>query len=666
MNGWPYNTSWFPRTTTHAIVFVVVFQFCWFAAYHAITYNTTSLYVFFALIGIYCIYMGPILYYHLPQWLHREPPPPPPPEPSIGPTPGPDDADTPPPPFPAFEELEKHYWQFAGETGMVLPAPQRATLLEMLTTLYHERTFHYHTQSAFDDICRVMNAYIRNFPPAVPAALSTYYYERQADLRGVIFDVMTPLKGTPTYHKYHANAVRLSVDLEKGGQFMWPQNFKGSNAEVFNAYLHDSPLRPLFEAPVPYPLHWEKRVEHQWVIANTGHGKTETLKLMIAHDIQQAIEGKCSVIVMDAKNRMIPLLSKLKVFAPGEPLHEKLIYLEPAKAPPAINLLRLKDDNANELLSLYKMVFGQLFDSGMTDNQQTLFENCMMLLREREGTTLRDLYNLMTPGHLQGYATELRKLDDITREFFRQDFGSEGTDGYSGTKQQVKRRLYTLFRANPFKDMFTTPDHALDLFDQLKEPKIILVNTAGLGNGTRLFGRFFLALIANAMRRRTRDPLPCWVYIDECDQYIKDDPSTIELIARGREAKVGMIFAHRWIDEVGERAAKALESNTTIIFAGGLKGSDVPVVARAMELKRDQHHLLSRTKGDDHTIFTAYIRGLPINTIRVPFGQVDRELTMSDGEHEALLQEQFKRWGADPKPPPPEDEPDDYGASHKS
>ena len=74
--------------------------------------------------------------------------------------------------------------------------------------------------------------------------------------------------------------------------------------------------------------------------------------------------------------------------------------------------------------------------------------------------------------------------------------------------------------------MFSHPRSKLDLFSELNAGKIILINTAKdllKENGTEIFGRFFIALIAQAAQERAvlpeRQRLPTFVYVDEAADY---------------------------------------------------------------------------------------------------------------------------------------------------
>ena len=72
------------------------------------------------------------------------------------------------------------------------------------------------------------------------------------------------------------------------------------------------------------------RNSHHWIVAGTGAGKTTALQYLIAKDLERAVRGECSVVVIDSQHQLIEQLSSLKLFAPGQPLDGKLCLLDAA------------------------------------------------------------------------------------------------------------------------------------------------------------------------------------------------------------------------------------------------------------------------------------------------------------------------------------------------
>ena len=129
-----------------------------------------------------------------------------------------------------------------------------------------------------------------------------------------------------------------------------------------------------------------------------------------------------------------------------------------------------------------------------------------------------------------------------------------------------------------FLRMFSSPRSKVDFFTEINTPgKVILINAEkGLlkEEGTELFGRFFLALINQAAAQRSTIPkdqrLPCYVYVDECHNYIKNDPKIQVILAEARQQKVGLILAHQYLGQIDPPVRAALAANTSIKMAARL------------------------------------------------------------------------------------------------
>ena len=93
--------------------------------------------------------------------------------------------------------------------------------------------------------------------------------------------------------------------------------------------------------------------------------------------------------------------------------------------------------------------------------------------------------------------------------------------------------------------------------------KLILINTSKSllkEQGTEIFGRFFIALIAQAAQERAtlpeRDRLPVMVYIDEAQDYFDQNIGII--LSQARKYRVGMMMAHQYLGQLTQWPAGSL------------------------------------------------------------------------------------------------------------
>jgi hypothetical protein len=156
---------------------------------------------------------------------------------------------------------------------------------------------------------------------------------------------------------------------------------------------------------------------------------------------------------------------------------------------------------------------------------------------------------------------------------------------------------------------------------------VILINTAKdllKGDGTEIFGRFFLALIAQAAQERaTLHPskrLPCYVYIDECQDYLSTDSNFTMILEQARKQNVGVIVAHQYLSQLSQKTLDSLYANTSIKFAGGISDKDAHALARNMRC--EPAFIAEQPKGS----FAGYVRNTTKTaiTLKFPFIQLDR------------------------------------------
>jgi hypothetical protein len=150
--------------------------------------------------------------------------------------------------------------------------------------------------------------------------------------------------------------------------------------------------------------------------------------------------------------------------------------------------------------------------------------------------------------------------------------------------------------------------------------------------GTELFGRFFLALINQAAAQRSNLPtsqrLPCFVYVDECHNYIRNDPKIQVILAEARQQNIGLVLAHQYLAQLETPVLRALAANTSIKMAARLDSADRAAMARDMNTTPD--FIRDQTVG----AFACFLRGETRAAIsaRFPLNALMRFGTMTPPE----------------------------------
>lgn len=458
----------------------------------------------------------------------------------------------------------------------------------------------------------------------------------------------------------HRRQFELNLIAASGGNPADPQSFTRAPkyavqseikepAELVAAYLGKTPISDLFEGSIPFSLSNTSRFEHHHIVAGSGHGKTQTLQYLIAEDLDAVQRGERSVIVIDSQGDLIRRISHLKQFAPGGALHDRIVIIDPSDVewPVSLNLFDIglerldryskldRERLVNSILELYDFVLGSLLSAEMTQKQNVIFRYVTRLMLHIPDATIHTLRELMEPKSEVKFAAHIATLTGTARQFFETEFGSSE---FIQTRKQVLRRLWGILENQTFERMFSHPRSKLDLFAEMNAGKVILINTAKdllKETGTEIFGRFFIALIAQAAQERAtlkeQDRMPTFVYIDEAADYF--DRNIGIILSQARKYNVGMVLAHQYLGQLEPKLQEAFAANTSIKFAGGVSNKDARSLAPMMACTPE--FIDEQPKGS----FAAHVRGVTKSALplKFPFGHMEEMQQMTSVEHQELL-----------------------------
>lgn len=428
-----------------------------------------------------------------------------------------------------------------------------------------------------------------------------------------------------------------------------PSQFDAKDPALLVAtYLGGTPLAALFDQELSFTIPTAVRFEHHHIVAGSGHGKTQTLQYLIGQDLEAVAEGQRSVIVLDSQGDLIRNIARLAEFAPGGPLHDRIVIIDPTDVewPVSLNLFDVgierlqgyelleRERLTNSILELYDFVLGSLLSAEMTQKQNVIFRYVTRLMLHIPNATIHTLRELMEPGSEVRFAEHIVKLSGTARHFFETEFSSKE---FEQTKKQVLRRLWGILENQTFERMFSHPQSRLDLFAEMNSGKVILINTAKdllKEQGTEIFGRFFIAMIAQAAQERATLPsgqrMPTIVYIDEAQDYF--DRNIGLILAQARKYNVGMVLAHQYLGQLDPKLQEAFGANTAIKFAGGVSAKDARTLAPMLYC--DPAFIEAQPKGH----FAAHVRGLTKAAVPLafPFGALESRPMMTKAQRVAL------------------------------
>ncbi|WP_425416881.1 type IV secretory system conjugative DNA transfer family protein [Oricola indica] len=477
--------------------------------------------------------------------------------------------------------------------------------------------------SALATISRSLAAIARDLPAMegellVPAA----QFLDKTNL--IVADVIAPFFEQNDYNHFAKLRERLNANFAETHRTnpVHPSDYKGDDAPEI--YLKGTPLIDLFAIRIPFGIPEATRFEHTHIIAGSGHGKTQTLQYHIVRDLEDISRGDKSVIVIDSQGDMISNLLRAKTVPP-----ELIVLIDPEDIafPVCLNLFGVGKERlatygdlererlTNSIIELYDFVLGTLLSAAMTPKQSVVFRYLTRLMLHIPDATIHTFRELLEPGGTKTYANAIAELDGTARSFFANEFD---TKEFDQTRRQVLRRLYAVLENRTFERMFTHPRSKFDMFAEMNAGKLILINTAKSllkEDGTEIFGRFFIALIAQAAQERATIPsgerTPVICYIDEAHEYF--DQNIAVILSQARKYRVGMVMAHQFLGQLDSKLQEAFEANTSIKMAGGISMRDARTLSSQFNCDPD---LLHRQKKGS---LVTYVRGFTLKGVPIDF-----------------------------------------------
>ncbi len=430
-----------------------------------------------------------------------------------------------------------------------------------------------------------------------------------------------------------------------------PTEDKRPAKEVFQSYLSNWPLMPMLYGRVAYRIPAESRFEHMHILGGTGHGKTQLLQRFIREDLTDIYFGAKfraagsddgprpkSLVVMDGQGDLIRNVARRSFCASDGPLQDRVLLIDPTDTeyPLALNMFDLNTDELDRMrpsdremvyngtIELYVYLFGALLDAELTQKQDVLFRYIARLMLAIPEATLETLRDVIENG--EAYQPYIDKLDYSATEFFRTQYFSKEFDE---TKKQLLRRLWGVLSNSALANMFNSPVNKIDLFEELQRGSVILINTAKdylKTDGSRIFGRFWVAMLAQAALRRAAlspyERVDTHVYIDEAHEVIDDKVE--EILNQARKYRISLTLAHQNRKQLSPGARATLASSTAIKMVGGVSEEDAR--GYAGELRTDAATIMAAKKRKGGAEFVTYVRNHVDQaiTLNVGFGTLER------------------------------------------
>lgn len=328
----------------------------------------------------------------------------------------------------------------------------------------------------------------------------------------------------------------------------------------------------------------------------------------------------------------------------------KVIIIDPTDVghPPALNMFDLDQASLdamspvdremvyNGTIELYVYLFGALLDAEMTTRQATMFRYVAQLLLEIPGATLDTMRDVLEDG--EKYQSQIDRLDYAAQRFFAtQFFGGELEEA----KKQVLWRLWGILSNRALADMFNSPKNKIDLFDELQRGTVVLINTSKdflKSEGSKIFGRFWVAMLAQVALRRAVIPgyarVDTHVYIDEAHEVI--DEKAEEILNQARKYRIGLTLAHQNLSQLSTGTRATLAASTSIKMLGGVNEADAKTYSG--DLRTSPERIMAAKKRSGGADFVTFVKNHMNEalTLNVGFGKLESLTEMSGSAYDDL------------------------------
>lgn len=426
---------------------------------------------------------------------------------------------------------------------------------------------------------------------------------------------MPRLWDTINTNVWRVTRAQLPLDQQNRGERLWPNLFEGDADKFLRTYLVDTPLLKLFYEEVPVYIPPKMRLEHMFICAGSGTGKTQLMQAMIDQDLYSVAFHGTSIIVIDSqgadtetydvkKPTIIDNLIRLDLFQDND----RLVYITPRPGL-QLNFFDTGFNDANltpKEREIRRTAAVETVKSALgatTELQHQMLSVVVEFAMRNPKPSIAHIGKILaTPEkEFQGaFKEELKDAPASMKEYFKTFHSGNRIP----SKDALLTRVQALTNNTLFMAMADAERNDFRMIDLVESGKVIVVDAdkGRLGrHGAEAFGRYFIAQLLYAGRQReTNKPVYC--YVDEAHDFVSDDDHIVDLLAQARKRDIGMVLATPSLGLINSQAVKsALQNVSTVVTSTGTTG-----------------------------IFTANIRGIgPKIKVTVPMGKLEKQTRMS-------------------------------------
>ncbi|MDP3710847.1 MAG: type IV secretion system DNA-binding domain-containing protein [bacterium] len=342
----------------------------------------------------------------------------------------------------------------------------------------------------------------------------------------------------------------------------------------------------------------EDRRRHQYIIGQTGTGKSVFLQNLIAQDLE-AGKGVC---VIDPHG---DLVEKILEFVPRQRMQD-VIYFNPGdvERPMGLNMLEY-DTNfpeqktfiVNELLGIFDKLYNMSVAGGPMFEQY--FRNSTMLVLDdpSSGNTFLEIERVLTDKPFRDLKLS-RSKNIVVRNFWTQVAEKAGGEASLQNMVPYIASKFDNFIANEImRPIIAQEKSAFNFREVMDNQKILLVNLSKgrLGDlNSSLIGLIIVGKLL--MSSLSRGDIPeekrkdFYLYIDEFQNVTTNSIATI--LSEARKYRLDLIITHQFIGQLKEEIKKAVFGNAGSMISFRIGSDDAEFVAKQFKPIFNEQDLL--------------------------------------------------------------------------
>src|SRR3989344_971199 len=302
------------------------------------------------------------------------------------------------------------------------------------------------------------------------------------------------------------------------------------------------------------------RLQHMYIIGQTGTGKTTLLKNLAIQDIKA---GR-GLAVIDPHGEFVEdLLDSIPEERVGD-----AVYFNPidSKYPIGFNVLEVKDPEHKHLVASGLMaIFTKISANVWSARMEYILDNCVLALIDTPGTTLMGIPRLLVDKEYRRMIVANIK-DPVVRAFWTTEYEAWEPRFRNEAIVPIQNKVGQFLATKMIRNIVGQPKSTLNIEDIINNRKILLVNVSkGLigEDNSALLGAMLITKIQLTAMERIGTPMekrhPFFLYVDEVQNFATDAFATI--LSESRKYGLGLILSHQYIGQlVTENSTRVREA----------------------------------------------------------------------------------------------------------